>query len=83
VTIDQNMKSNSRVRKTSDYVLSPYVVAMAIVDEIAAEVTAREMGWEPMEGEDGTRIWVRSKDIGVDGVPWCSTAMEVVRAYTN
>lgn len=83
MTIDQNMKGNSRVRKTSDDVLSPYVVAMAVVDEIAAEVTAREMGWEPMEDEDGTRIWVRSKDIGVDGAPCCSTAIEVVRAYTH
>jgi hypothetical protein len=56
---------------------------VAVRDEIAAEVTAREMGWVPLQGEDGTRIWVFSKDIGVDGVPYCGTAIEVVRAYTH
>jgi hypothetical protein len=59
------------------------MVMVAIKDEIAAEVTAREMGWVPLEGEDGTRIWVCSKDIGVDDVPYCGTALEVVRAYAH
>jgi hypothetical protein len=56
---------------------------VAVGDEIAAEVTAREMGWVPLQEEDGTRIWVFSKDIGVDGVPYCGTALEVVRAYAH
>jgi hypothetical protein len=56
---------------------------VAIEDEIAAEVTARAMGWEPVEGDDGTRIWVRSKDIGVDDAPYCDTALEVVRTYSH
>ena len=56
---------------------------MAIEDEIAAEVTAIAMGWKPLEREDGTKIWVRSKDIGVDGAPYCDTALEVVRSYTH
>ena len=56
---------------------------MAIEDEIAAEVTARAMGWEPLEGEDGTRIWVRSEDIGVNDAPYCDTALQVVRSYTH
>jgi len=60
-----------------------YLVAVAIDDEIAAEVTAMAMGWEPVEREDGTTIWVRSKDIGVDGAPYCDTALEVVRSYTH
>lgn len=60
-----------------------YLVAVAIDDEIAAEVTAMAMGWEPVESEDGTTIWVRSKDIGVDGAPYCYTALEVVRSYTH
>jgi hypothetical protein len=77
------MKSNSLVREASDGVLSPYLMAVAIEDDIAVEVTARAMGWVPVEGEDGTRIWVRSKDIGVDGAPYCDTALEVVRTYTN
>jgi hypothetical protein len=56
---------------------------VAFGDVMAAEVTAREMGWVPLEGEGGTRIWVCSKDIGVDDVPYCRTALEVVRAYTH
>ena len=71
------------MRETSNSVLLPYVVAVAIEDEIAAEVTAMAMGWEPVEREDGTTIWVRSKDIGVDGAPYCNTALEVVRTYTH
>ena len=58
-------------------------MAVAIDDEIATEVTAMAMGWEPLEREDGTTIWVRSKDIGVDGAPYCDTALEVVRSYTH
>jgi hypothetical protein len=77
------MQSNSPVRVTPDDVLLPYVVGVAIKDEIAAEVTAMAMGWEPVEREDGTTIWVRSKDIGVDGAPYCDTALEVVRIYTH
>jgi hypothetical protein len=77
------MKGNSRVRKTSDDLVSVYLVVVAIEDEIAAEVTAREMGWVPAEGEDGTRIWVRSKDIDVDDAPCCNTPTEVVRTYTH
>jgi hypothetical protein len=71
------------VRETSNNLLLPYVVAVAIKDDIAAEVTAMAMGWEPVEREDGTTIWVRSKDIGVDDVPYCDTALEVVRTYTH
>jgi hypothetical protein len=71
------------VRAASNDVLSPYVVAVTIKDEIAAEVTAMAMGWQPVECEDGTRIWVRSRDIGVDGAPHCNTALEVVRTYTH
>jgi hypothetical protein len=56
---------------------------VAVRDEIAAEVTAREMGWVPLQGEDGTRIWVFSKDIGVDDAPYYDTALEVVRAYAH
>jgi hypothetical protein len=74
------MKSNSLVRETSDDALSPYVVAVTIE---AAEVTARAMGWAPLEGEEGTRIWVRSKDIGVNDAPYCDTALEVVRTYAH
>ena len=80
------MKRNSLVRETSNNVLSPYVVAVAIKDEITAEVTAMAMGWEPLAREDGTTIWVRSKDIGdigVDHVPYCDTALEVVRTFTH
>jgi hypothetical protein len=57
------------------------VIAVTIEDDIAAEVTA--MGWVPVEGEDGARIWVRSKDIGVDNAPYRDTALEVVRTYTH
>ena len=60
-----------------------YLAAMAIEDEIAAEVTAIAMGWQPVKREDGTKIWVRSKDIGVDEAPYCDTALEVVRSYTH
>jgi hypothetical protein len=77
------MKSNTLVRETSNDVLPPYLVAVANEDEIAAEATATAMGWEPVECEDGTRIWVRSKDIGVDDAPYCDTALEVVRACTH
>jgi hypothetical protein len=77
------MKGNSRVRETSDDVLSLYLVTMAIEDEIAAEVTAMAMGWVPVEGEDGARIWVRSNELGVDDAQCCSTALEVVRTYTH
>jgi len=80
---EKNMKSNSLVRETSDDVLSPYVVAMTIEDEIATEVTAMAMGWMPLEVEDGTTIWVRSKDIGVNDAPYCDTALQVVRTYTH
>ena len=59
-------------------------MAVAIEDEIAAELTAMAMGWEPVEREDGTTIWVRSKDIGgVGEAPYCDTALEVVRSYTH
>ena len=77
------MKRNGLVRETSNNVLSPYVLAVAIEDDIAAEVTAGEMGWEPVERKDGTTIWVRTKDIGGDRVPYCDTALEVVRTYTH
>ena len=73
---EKNMKSNSLVRETSDDVLLPYVLAGTIEDEFAAEVTAREMGWVLVEDEDGARLWVRSKDIGVDDAPYCYTALE-------
>jgi hypothetical protein len=56
---------------------------VAIEVEMAAEATAMEMGWVPLEGEDGARIWVCSKDIGVEVVPYCDTALEVVRTYTH
>jgi hypothetical protein len=60
-------------------------------DEIAAEVTAMEMGWVPLKNEDGITIWVRSKDIVNDGkdigndekIPYCITALEVIRTYTH
>ena len=71
------------MRETSNNLLLPYVVAVAMKDDIAAEVTAMAMGWEPVEREDGTTIWVRSKDVGVDDVPYCDTALEVVRTYTH
>jgi hypothetical protein len=58
-------------------------VAVAIESEMAVESTARAMGWVPLEVEDGTRIWVCLNDIGVDDVPYCDTALEVVRAYTH
>jgi hypothetical protein len=70
-------------KETSNGVLPPYLVAVAIEDEIAAEVTAMAMDWEPVKREDGTTIWVRSKDIGVDDAPYCDTALEVVRTYTH
>ena len=57
---------------------------MAPEDEIAAEVTAREMGWVPVKNEDGITIWVRAKDIGNDEkVTYCITALEVIRTYTH
>jgi hypothetical protein len=59
------------------------MMSVAIEDEMAAEATAMEMGWVPLECEEGTRVWVCSKDIGVDDVPYCDTALEVVRAYTH
>ena len=80
---EKNMKRNTLVRETSNDVLSPYVLAMAIKDDIAAEVTAMAMGWVPVDREDGTTIWVRLKDIGVDDVAYCDTALEVVRTYTH
>jgi hypothetical protein len=65
-------------------VLSPYLVRMALEDEIAAEVTAMEMGWVPVKNEDGITIWVRSADIGNDEkVLYCITAIEVIRTYTH
>jgi hypothetical protein len=80
---EKNMKRNTLVREASNDVLSPYVLAVAIKDDIAAEVTAMAMGWVPVDREDGTTIWVRLKDIGVDDVPYCDTALEVVRTYTH
>jgi hypothetical protein len=77
------MKRNSLLRETSNNVLSPYLVVVAIRDDIAAELTAMAMGWEPVEREDGSTIWVRSKDVGVDDVPYCETALELVRTYTH
>ena len=64
---------------------------MAPEDEIAAEVTAMEMGWVPVKNEDGITIWVRSKDIvnaekdigNDEKVPYCITALEVIRTYTH
>lgn len=58
-------------------------MAMAIDQEMAAEATAREMGWVPLQGKDGTEIWVCTKDIGVDDVPYCDSVLEVVRTYTH
>jgi hypothetical protein len=80
---EKHIKGNSRVRETSDDVLSLYLVTVAIKDEIAAEVTAMAMGWVPVEGEDGVRIWVRSNDLDVDDAQYCSSALEVVRTYTH
>jgi hypothetical protein len=80
---EKNMKRNTLVRETYNDVLWPYVLAMAIKDDIAAEVTAMAMGWVPVDREDGTTIWVRLKDIGVDDVSYCDTALEVVRTYTH
>ena len=77
------MKCNSLVRETSNDVLSSYVLAVTIEDEMAAELTAMAMGWVPVTIEDGTRIWFRSKDIGVDDAAYCDTAREVVRTYTH
>jgi hypothetical protein len=45
-----------RVHHQAGDLRSPYVVAVTIEDEIAAELTARAMGWVPVEGEDSTRI---------------------------
>lgn len=59
------------------------VIAVTIEDEMVAELTAMAMGWVPVVGEDGTRIWVRSMDIGVDDAPYCDTALEVVRNHTH
>jgi hypothetical protein len=70
-------------RSSIEVALRLAVVAVTIEDEIAAEVTAMAMGWLPVESEDGTRIWVRSKDIGADNAPYCDTALEVVRTYTH
>ena len=70
-------------RSSIEVALRLTVMAVTIEDDIAAEVTAREMGWEPVEREDGTTIWVRSKDIGLDEVPYCDTALEVVRGFTH
>jgi hypothetical protein len=61
----------------------PYLVAVAIEDEMAAEVTARAMGWVQLEAEDGAKVWVHSSDVGVDDAPFCDTALEVVRTYTH
>jgi hypothetical protein len=69
--------------KLPNNALSPYVLAVAIEDDIAAEVTAVAMGWEPVKREDGTTIWVRSEDIGLNEVPYCDTALEVVRTYAH
>jgi hypothetical protein len=77
------MKSNSGVRETSDDVQSPYLVVVAIEDEMAAEATAKAMGWVQLEDEDGAKVWVRSKDVGIDDAPFCDTALEVVRTYTH
>jgi hypothetical protein len=71
------------VHDTSTNAVLSYLNGVAINDEIAAELTAMAMGWEPVEREDGTTIWVRSEDIGVDGAPYCDTALEVVRSYTH
>ena len=54
--------------ETSYKLPSSYVVTVAIKDDIAVEVTAVAMGWEPVQREDGATIWVRSKDVGVDDV---------------
>ena len=70
-------------RSSIEVALRLTVMAVTIEDEMAAELTATAMGWVPVVGEDGTRIWVRSKDIGVDDAPYCDTAREVVRTYTH
>ena len=80
---EKHMKGHSDVRETSDDVQPHYLMVVAIEDEMTAEVTARAMGWVPLEGVDGTTVWVRSKDIGVDDAPFCDTALEVVRTYTH
>jgi hypothetical protein len=59
------------------------MVAFVIENEMAAEVTAREMGWVPLESEDGATVWVCSKDISVDDVAYSDTALEVVRTFTH
>jgi hypothetical protein len=56
---------------------------MASKDDIRAEVTALAMGWKRLNFEDGITIWVRSEEIGVNDVPYCDTALEVVLAYTH
>jgi hypothetical protein len=56
---------------------------MANKDDIRAEVTALAMGWKRLNFEDGITIWVRSEEIGVNDVPYCDTALEVVHAYTH
>jgi hypothetical protein len=56
---------------------------MANKDDIRAEVTALAMGWKRLNFEDGIKIWVRSEEIGVNDVPYCDTALEVVLAYTH
>jgi hypothetical protein len=70
-------------RSSIEVALRLTVMAVTIEDEMAAELTAMAMGWVPVVGEDGTRIWVRSKDIGVDDAAYCDTAREVVRTYTH
>lgn len=70
-------------RSSIEVALRLTVMVVTIEDEMAAELTAMAMGWVPVVGEDGTRIWVRSKDIGADDAPYCDTAREVVRTYTH
>jgi hypothetical protein len=62
VTCNDNMKkstlkSGSGERETSDDVQSPYLVVVAIEDEMAAGVTAKAMGWVQLEDEDGAKVW--------------------------
>jgi hypothetical protein len=59
------------------------LTSMAHRDDIGAEVTALAMGWKRLNFEDGITIWVRSEEIGVNDVPYCDTALEVVLAYTH
>ena len=75
--------ANRLVHDSSINPVLQYFDAMAIKDDFEAEATALAMGWTPVDREDGTTIWVRSEDIGVDDVPYCDTALEVVRSYTH